>query len=93
MPHYYFHICDGSAFIQDEDGVELADNAAAREAAIVGLRDVMAAEVKGGGINLASFIEIENERRQHIETISFTDAVSLADTGVTQPRSQGLQAT
>jgi hypothetical protein len=76
MPRYYFHICDGSAFIQDEEGVELPDDAAARQAAIVGLRDVMAAEVKGGGINLASFVEIENESRQHIETVSFTDAVS-----------------
>jgi hypothetical protein len=78
MPRFYLNLCDGQSFVTDDEGQELADIAAAREAAIVGLRDIMAAEVKSGGINLASFIEIEGDDRRLIETISFTDAVSLA---------------
>ena len=52
--------------------------AATLEARPHGLRDIMASEVKSGGINLASFIEIEDEKRRLIETVSFTDAVSLS---------------
>jgi hypothetical protein len=86
MPRFYLHVCDGVGFAQDEEGLELPDRAAAREAAIQGLRDIMASEVKGGGINLASFVEKEDERRRLIETVSFTDAVSLAISVSRAPR-------
>ena len=86
MPRFYLHVCDGSGFVQDEEGVELPDRAAAREAAIQGLRDITAWDAKTGGINLASFVEVEDERHHLIETVSFTDAVSLAVSVARHPR-------
>ena len=39
MPRYYFHISTGSAYIHDYEGMELANDAAARQWAI---RDILA---------------------------------------------------
>jgi hypothetical protein len=36
MPRFYLHICNGNGFTEDEEGVELADEAAVRKAAIAG---------------------------------------------------------
>jgi hypothetical protein len=57
---------------------EFASRWEARDAAVQGLRDLMTSYIKGGGISLASFVKVEDLNRQHAETISFTDAVSLA---------------
>jgi hypothetical protein len=39
MPRFYLHACNGSGFIEDEEGTDVADAAAAREKAVEGLRD------------------------------------------------------
>lgn len=75
MPLNYLHVCNGIGFIEDEDGMELPSAEFARQKAVEGLRDIMADELKGGVINMASFIEIEDENRSLIATISFEDAV------------------
>jgi hypothetical protein len=77
MPHFYLHICNGSGFTEDEQGSDFADVDAARDAAITGIRDLMAGELLNGEINLASFIEIEDEGRNLVRTVSFTEAVDV----------------
>ena len=77
MPRFYLHVCDGAAFSDDEEGMELHDAEAARRAAIVGLRDVMSAELKDGQINMAAFVEIEDENHQLVMTVPFLDAVEV----------------
>jgi hypothetical protein len=77
MPTFYLHFSGDKDLPKDEDGFEFADDAAARNAAIEGLRDVAAAEIARGELNSGRFIVIMNERRERIATVSFDDAVQV----------------
>ena len=77
MPRYYLHICNGVGFVEDTEGQELANVEAARESAIKGARDLIASEVRDGVMNLSSFIEVEDENRRHLFTLSFSEAVQV----------------
>ena len=77
MPRYYMRLSDGNESFEDEEGQELAGDDAARSAAIIAARDVMASDVREGRLALASFIEVEDEHHRSLFTIRFADAVSL----------------
>jgi hypothetical protein len=77
MPRFFLHVCNGSGFTEDETGQEYADLREARDAAIDGIRDLMSAELKQGQINIASYIEIEDEDRRLMGTVTFTEAVQI----------------
>lgn len=77
MPRFYFHVCNGTGFIADEEGQELRDLDAARAEAIKSARSIMASDVQRGMLDLSSFIEIEDGDRQLVHTLSFEDAVDL----------------
>ncbi len=81
MPRFHLHICNGDGFTEDEEGTELEDLNAARSAAVEGLRGIMADELKSGHLNMASFIEIEDENGRLLMTVPFADAVNIS----TQP--------
>lgn len=85
MPRFYLHICDGGGFVEDTEGQELPDAEGAREVAIEGLRDILAGELRNGDLNTASFIEIEDEQRQLVRTVSFEEAVRITDKGPDGP--------
>jgi hypothetical protein len=77
MPRYYFHVCDGDGFTEDEEGRELPDLEAARGEAIKGARSIMEAEVRAGTVDLASFIEVENDSRELVFTLPFSEAIRI----------------
>lgn len=77
MQRFYFNLCNGIEFAEDGEGAEFADHAAARRNAVRSLRGVMAGDLLVGDLNTASFIEIEDERHEFIETVSFADVVKL----------------
>jgi hypothetical protein len=79
LPRFYFHICDGSGFTEDEEGQELPDQEAARNEAIRGLRDISAGELRRGEMNLGSFIEVEDQAHRLVMTADFSDAVRVAN--------------
>ena len=79
MPRFYFNLCNGAEFAEDEEGIELSDDAAARRKAVESLRGVMAGDLLVGDLNTASFIEVEDERHELIETVSFADVVKVRD--------------
>ena len=79
MPRYYFHVCNGTGFTEDEEGMDFPDVAAARKAAIAALRDIMAAEMQDGALNMGSFIEIEDERHALVMTVQFSEAVQVSN--------------
>jgi hypothetical protein len=87
VPRFYFHVCNGSGFTEDEEGTEHPDLAAARVNAIMGLRDIMAGELKAGELNLGSFIEIEDEDHRLIMTVPFSDAVKVETIEGARPKS------
>lgn len=79
MPRFYFHLCSGPEFIEDDDGLELVDAEAARTSAISGLRDILAGDLQHGRLNTASYIEIEDEQHDLIGTVSFEDVVKISN--------------
>jgi hypothetical protein len=79
MARFFMHICDGGGFFEDQEGCEHPDQAAAYRAAIDGLRDVLAGELRNGQLNLASFVEVEDERHAHLFRVTTRDAVAVTD--------------
>jgi len=77
MPLYFFHVCNGNGFTEDEEGRELADEAEARAAAVAGARDIMAEEMRSGQLNPASFIEVEDSEHRHLFTVPFSEAYTI----------------
>jgi hypothetical protein len=75
MPIFYLHVCDGGGFVEDLDGQHHPTVEAARTAAVTGLRDLLSGELRNGTLNMASFIEIEDESHMLVATVSFEDAV------------------
>lgn len=77
MPLFYFHICNGYGFTEDHEGQQLTDESAARTQAIKEARAVMANDLRDGTLDLSSFIEVEDEKRQLLFTLVFEEAVRL----------------
>ena len=77
MPLFFFHVCNGNGFTEDEEGRELADEAEARVAALAGARDIMAEEMRSGQLNPASFIEVEDSEHRHLFTLAFSEAYTV----------------
>jgi hypothetical protein len=79
MPRFYFHVCNGTGLVEDEEGQELPDFDSARLSAIRSARDIMAADVQRGMLDLSSFIEIEDSGHQLVYTLGFQEAVDLTE--------------
>ena len=79
VPRFYMHVCNGNGFVEDDEGVELPDMDVARAKAIEAARDLMASELRAGELDLASFIEVEDENHALLFTLHFSDAVTLTN--------------
>jgi hypothetical protein len=87
MPRFFFHVCNGTGFVEDEEGRELADEQIARAEAIKGARSIMADDVQRGQLDLSSFIEVEDERHELLFTLSFGEVIDVTPGSSQQPRS------
>lgn len=86
VPVFYFHICDDGGFFEDEEGRDLDTAQAAVAEAVTGLRDLVAGGMKAGELNLACFIEIEDENHELLATVSVEDAVRITSERGESPR-------
>jgi hypothetical protein len=77
MPRFFLHICNGTGFVEDEEGRELADESVARAEALLAARDVMSADLRKGELDLSSFIEVEDEHKNLLFTLTFAEAVQI----------------
>ena len=77
MPRFFFHVCNGNGLTEDEEGQELGDVEAARRRAVIEARDIMSHEMREGELNLASFIEVQNEAGEYLFTLPFSDAFKI----------------
>jgi hypothetical protein len=77
VPRFYMHICNGTGFVEDKEGVELVDADEARRRATMSASDVMTADIRDGRLDLTSFIEVENEAHELLFTLNFADAVTV----------------
>jgi hypothetical protein len=76
MPHYYFHIRNGLGFIEDREGMDVADLDAAHKEAVKGARSLIASEVLEGRLDLSGAIEVTDNEGQPVLTIPYQKAVS-----------------
>lgn len=67
MTGFFFHLCNGDGCVEDEEGQDFADLAAARVGAIQALRAILAEEVNDGWLYVSSFIEIEEANNVHVD--------------------------
>lgn len=77
MPLFYFHVCNGTGFVQDEEGRDLPDAEAARAEAVRGARSIMADDLQRGQPDLSSFIEVEDARHELLFTLMFGELVEI----------------
>ncbi|HEY0148545.1 MAG TPA: hypothetical protein VGB70_06030 [Allosphingosinicella sp.] len=77
MPRFYFDVHD-EVLATDEDGLDLAGPDAAIEEAHRGARDLAAAQVLGGRLNLNHRI-IVRDKAGVIAEVSFRQAVTLTE--------------
>ena len=76
MPRYYFHVFNDVVAI-DEEGIELPDLDAAREQAMDSARELVCESIHKGHLNLDHRIEVEDEQRNKVLSISYRDAFTL----------------
>lgn len=79
MPLFYLNLYDDFV-AEDEEGAEFADADAARLAAIDGARDLIAARIRRGEpVNLTHRIEVEDENRKCVHSVTFAQAVTFQE--------------
>jgi hypothetical protein len=77
MPRFYFHLRD-DLDVNDEEGVEFAGFAEAREHALSQARFTAAETIKEQGKIVAHHrIDIGDESRRTLDSIYFSDAVTI----------------
>ncbi len=76
MPHYYFDTRDNDRFIQDDDGVELADLDAARQIAAASLAE-LAVDVLPGSERRVLIVEVREGQEPVLEARLTFEAVRL----------------
>ena len=77
MVRFYFHFRNGDEFVEDEEGLFLADAASARACAITMLRDVLAGDVLAGKLDSAATIEIQNGDHDAVGAVALVDALVI----------------
>ena len=78
MPRYFFSIYDDVIAV-DEEGLELPNEAAARLQALIGARDIIAAQVKHGYFVRSHWIDVADEKGQVLFKLTFAEAVDIKD--------------
>ena len=77
MTRYYLHFYNRIGLARDEEGRELPNLDAAREAAIEAIRDVMSEEARTGRIDLRGYIEIVDDTQEVRCRVPFSSAIDL----------------
>lgn len=78
MPRYRFNVDNGTGFVADEEGRELADLDAARAEGLKGVRSILAEDVLDGRLDLEGRLDVVGEAGEILLTISFADAVKVS---------------
>ena len=76
MPRFFFHVYDDVVAIDDE-GMELPDAEAARDAAVAGARALAADQARKGHLDLSHRIEVKDESGSPVLTLTFDEAVRV----------------
>lgn len=76
MPLYFFSFRNGGE-VDDDVGVELIDEQAARDAAVRGARSIIADCVQKGTSPLSARVQVEDDSGRLLFALMFKDAVEI----------------
>ena len=76
MPRVFFHLCDHSDYLLDEQGsiIDLADIA---ERTLRAAREIIADDALSGHVNMGYSIEVRDEAGKTLHILFFKDAVTF----------------
>ena len=77
MPRF-FHLHECGTLLEDEEGIELPDLAAARRAAVQSARDIMSGEIAAGRLCLGCRIEVRDTQGVTVLELPFREAVEIS---------------
>ncbi len=79
MPRYFLHVREAGDLVEDPDGVDFPDVAAARMEAVAAAREIMAEHIRKG-LDVSSWsFEVVDEDGRLIMSVPFSEAVQRAD--------------
>ena len=79
---------DGS-IVEDFEGIDLLDLAAARASALQAARGIMAHDIEQGRLSLSTYIAIADADGRYLEQLVFRDAVVITGISEDGPGSSG----
>lgn len=77
MPHYFFHLRDGTDLIADKEGRQLDGQAAVVAQALMEARGILGADALEGRLALGQRIEVLDSAGLLVYRLDFIDAVTL----------------
>lgn len=77
MPRFYLNIDNSNGVTPDEEGQEFSGIEDARQAALAGIRSILAAEVAAGRLDLGGRIDIVDSNANLLLSIAFVEAVDV----------------
>ncbi len=81
MARYYLHIRESGTLIEDFDGIDLPDLAAARAEALAAAREILAERLLGGDVLNGQTFEIMDDRGTLLASVPFKEALRLPPAG------------
>src|SRR5262245_54393459 len=93
MPLYFFHLSFGDRTVQDDEGVELPNRAAARAEALEVIRDLANPEVAGNPRRWASwFLQVANDEGEILRMPIGHPALEVVTANGQQPQAELSEA-
>jgi tryptophanase len=77
MALFYTHVLQGQEWIRDLEGIQRRGLKQVEHEALEGARELLAADIKNGHLNLDGAIAVEDENGFEIHRLLFSDAVSV----------------
>lgn len=77
MQTFYLHIHNGHGDAEADEPIQVRSLAAAKEHAISGIRELLAAEVLNGVMDMTGYIEIADSRGVSVLRVPFVEAVQI----------------
>jgi hypothetical protein len=91
MGVFFFNLRNSTGYLEDEEGEDLPDLGAAREAALDSVRSIISEESKQGLIDLRGSIEVTDEAGRLVLELPFGEAVDIK-TGPPPPSDEAAGA-
>lgn len=89
MARFYFHLDEDGSIVEDFEGIDLLDLAAARASALQAARGIMAHDIEHGRLSLSTYIAIADADGRYLEQLVFRDAVVITGISEDGPGSAG----